>query len=99
MADVVSKTTPALPRGFLADLHDDTHRIGVLLFSTNVDPDNPWPTTYVAPFEVTSLLILVATIGVIVLCKQDEPRRPRPREEIIREAPPVESKRETASTR
>ena len=43
------------------DHQDDTHRIGRLLFST-----------YVAPFEITSLLILVATIGVIVLCKQEE---------------------------
>ena len=47
--------------------HDDTHRIGRLLFTRS----------YVAPFEITSLLILVATIGVIVLCKQDERRRPR----------------------
>ena len=50
--------------------NDDTHQIGRLLF-----------TRYVAPFEVTSLLILVATIGVIVLCKED----PR-----ARTAPPVE---------
>lgn len=49
------------------DHQDDTHRIGRLLFSA-----------YVAPFEVTSLLILVATIGVIVLCKQDEPQRRAP---------------------
>jgi NADH-quinone oxidoreductase subunit J len=44
------------------DKWDDTHQIGRLLF-----------TKYVAPFEVTSLLILVATIGVIVICKQDDP--------------------------
>jgi NADH-quinone oxidoreductase subunit J len=69
------------------DKQDDTHRIGRLLFSTV-----PGKTSYVAPFEITSLLILVATIGVIVLCKQDERRRPSPREEIIREAPPVEPK-------
>jgi NADH-quinone oxidoreductase subunit J len=67
------------------DQQDDTHRIGRLLF-----------TTYVAPFEVTSLLILVATIGVVVLCKQDERHRPSPREEITREAPPVEPPKETA---
>jgi NADH-quinone oxidoreductase subunit J len=67
---------------------DDTHQIGKLLF-----------TTYVAPFEVTSLLILVATVGVIVLCKQDEPRRPAPREAINREAPPIEPKKEPALTR
>jgi len=63
------------------DQQDDTHRIGRLLFGP-----------YVAPFEVTSLLILVATIGVVVLCKQDERRRPSPREEITREAPPVDPK-------
>ncbi len=92
---------PGASEGFLYDLSDDTHRIGRLLFATNVSPipDNPWPTSYVAPFEVTSLLILVATIGVIVLCKQDETRRPRPREEITREAPPLEPKKETVSTR
>ncbi len=75
------------------DQRDDTHRIGRLLFATNAGPDRP---SYVAPFEITSLLILVATIGVVVLCKQDERRRPSPREEIIREAPPVEPKKEPA---
>jgi NADH-quinone oxidoreductase subunit J len=69
------------------DKQDDTHRIGRLLF-----------TTYVAPFEITSLLILVATIGVVVLCKQDERRRPGPREEITREAPPVEPKEKALKT-
>jgi len=71
------------------DQMDDTHQIGRLLFRTNVGPYQP---TYVAPFEITSLLILVATIGVVVLCKQEERRRPSPREEITREAPPVEPK-------
>jgi NADH-quinone oxidoreductase subunit J len=65
------------------DRQDDTHQIGRLLF-----------TRYVAPFEVTSLLILVATIGVVVLCKQEERPRPSPREEIIREAPPIQPKNE-----
>jgi NADH-quinone oxidoreductase subunit J len=46
--------------------NDDTHQVGRALF-----------TRYVAPFEVTSLLILVATIGVVVLCK-DEPGVRRP---------------------
>jgi len=69
------------------DARDDTHQIGRLLF-----------TRYVAPFEVTSLLILVATIGVIVLCKQDEPRRPSTHEEIVREEPPISPKKETALT-
>jgi NADH-quinone oxidoreductase subunit J len=72
-----------------ADFGDDTHRIGHLLF-----------TRYVAPFEITSLLILVATIGVIVICKEDEPRRPDPREEIVREAPPRTAReKETAGVR
>jgi len=66
------------------DQQDDTHRIGRLLF-----------TSYIAPFEITSLLILVATIGVVVLCKQEERPRPSPHEEIIREAPPIEPKKET----
>jgi NADH-quinone oxidoreductase subunit J len=43
----------------IIESNDDTHRIGRLLF-----------TRYVAPFEVTSLLILVATVGVVVLCKE-----------------------------
>jgi NADH-quinone oxidoreductase subunit J len=72
-----------------ADFGDDTHRIGHLLF-----------TRYVAPFEITSLLILVATIGVIVICKEDEPPRPDPRELITREAPPrPERERQTAGVR
>jgi NADH-quinone oxidoreductase subunit J len=72
-----------------ADFGDDTHRIGRLLF-----------TRYVAPFEITSLLILVATIGVIVICKEDEPGRPDPREQIAREAPPrPERERQTAGVR
>jgi NADH-quinone oxidoreductase subunit J len=75
------------------DQRDDTHRIGLLLFATNT---NFGRTSYVAPFEITSLLILVATIGVIVLCKQEERPRPGPREEITREAPPVDPKKETA---
>jgi NADH-quinone oxidoreductase subunit J len=51
--------------------NDDTHQIGRLLF-----------TKYVAPFEVTSLLILVATIGVVVLCKETAPVRRKTDEEI-----------------
>jgi len=70
------------------DARDDTHQIARLLF-----------TRYVAPFEVTSLLLLVATIGVVVLCKQDELRRPTPREEIVREAPPLVPAKETVQTR
>ena len=68
------------------DMQDDTHQIGRLLFATDTSGGK---TSYVAPFEITSLLILVATIGVIVLCKQEDRPRPGPREEIIREAPPI----------
>jgi NADH-quinone oxidoreductase subunit J len=104
---LVGLTLNATPRGFVpqnalagesrslepgapippADLLDDTQRIGNRLF-----------THFVAPFEITSLLILVATIGVIVICKQDEPHR-SPHEEISREAPPARPKKETALTR
>ncbi len=51
--------------------NDDTHRIGRVLF-----------TRYVAPFEVTSLLILVATVGVIVLCKEEPSVRRKTEEEL-----------------
>jgi len=50
--------------------NDDTHQIGRLLF-----------TKYVAPFEVTSLLILVATVGVVVLCKEEAVPRRQPEKE------------------
>jgi NADH-quinone oxidoreductase subunit J len=73
------------------DNQDDTHRIGRLLFSTR-----PGQTSYVAPFEITSLLILVATVGVIVLCKGDERPRAGRREEIVREAPPVQNTNDPA---
>ena len=79
------QTADATPTPGVTDAQDDTHQIGKLLF-----------TTYVAPFEVTSLLILVATVGVIVLCKQEERPRPGRREEITREAPPVDPKKEPA---
>ena len=66
--DIQSGKLAAPPAVTLSN--DDTHQIGRLLFSR-----------YVAPFEVTSLLILVATIGVIVLCKEDAPvRRPTNKE-------------------
>lgn len=87
---------PESSSGYLSDLSDDTHWIGRLLFATNLGPSR---TAYIAPFEVTSLLILVATIGVIVLCKHDEPRRASPREDIAREAPPRADKPEPVSTR
>jgi NADH-quinone oxidoreductase subunit J len=79
------------------DRMDDTHRIARLLFATAPARGQSATsfTSYVAPFEVTSLLILVATIGVIVLCKEEERPRPERRELITREAPPVPD-RETA---
>jgi len=89
---IVARTLYAMPGGSITtdslppQTKDDTHQIGHLLFST-----------YVAPFEITSLLILVATIGVIVLCKQGEPQRPAPGEEINSEAPPIKPK-ETSLT-
>ncbi len=93
---IVARTLYATPGGSITadstplplQTSDDTHQIGRLLF-----------TTYVAPFEITSLIILVATIGVIVLCKQDEPRPPSPGEDATRKTPPVESKKETSLTR
>jgi NADH-quinone oxidoreductase subunit J len=56
----VSQAAASAAPTLAMDRNDDTHQIGRLLFST-----------YVAPFEITSLLILVATIGVIVLCKHE----------------------------
>jgi NADH-quinone oxidoreductase subunit J len=91
---LVALTLNGLPWGSVSEnslppqIKDDTHQIGHLLFST-----------YVAPFEITSLLILVATIGVIVLCKQDNPSRPSPGEEIDREAPSIAPPKETSPTR
>jgi NADH-quinone oxidoreductase subunit J len=80
------------------DKLDDTHQIGRLLFRTQPGRREDWKTftSYVAPFEITSLLILVATVGIIVLCKQDERPRPQRREDITREAPPVREERESA---
>jgi NADH-quinone oxidoreductase subunit J len=59
--------------------NDDTHQIGRLLFNR-----------YVAPFEVTSLLILVATIGVVVLCKEDSSERRTPKRAGTEEKPKPE---------
>ena len=87
--DPVYGQNGSAPEQLRADHWDDTHQIGRLLFNR-----------YVAPFEITSLLILVATIGVIILCKQDEPPRPAPHEDIAREAPPLHPKEiETVSAR
>jgi NADH-quinone oxidoreductase subunit J len=57
--------------------NDDTHQIGRALF-----------TRYVAPFEVTSLLILVATIGVVVLCKEPAALRRKTAAEVDRDKHP-----------
>jgi len=59
--------------------NDDTHQIGRFLFNR-----------YVAPFEVTSLLILVATIGVVVLCKEDPAERRAPKRAGMEEKPKPE---------
>jgi NADH-quinone oxidoreductase subunit J len=61
----------------VAEPNDDTHQIGRLLF-----------TRYVAPFEVTSLLILVATIGVVVLCKEPTALRRKTAAEVDRDKHP-----------
>ena len=68
---------PGASDSVLADFNDDTHQIGRLLF-----------TTYVAPFEVTSLLILVATVGVVVLCKEEAPVRRKTAGEVDAEPQP-----------
>jgi hypothetical protein len=80
------------------DKFDDTHHIGRMLFATKPGPRQSAAefTSYVAPFEITSLLILVATIGIIVLCKQDDRPRPQRGEEITREAPPKRTEQEAA---
>jgi NADH-quinone oxidoreductase subunit J len=57
--------------GPVRESDDDTHRIGRMLF-----------TKYVAPFEITSLLILVATVGVVVLCKEEPTVRRKTDEEV-----------------
>ena len=67
----------AAPRP-VVEPNDDTHRIGRQLFSH-----------YVAPFEVTSLLILVATIGVVVLCKEPAALRRKTAVEIDRDKNPA----------
>lgn len=83
---IQAHTATQSPSQAQEDQGDDTHQIGRMLFNTNVRGNQ---TSYVAPFEITSLLILVATIGIIVLCKQDDRPRPHRHEEITREAPPV----------
>jgi NADH-quinone oxidoreductase subunit J len=72
---IVSGERPGPPP--VTEPNDDTHQIGRLLF-----------TRYVAPFEVTSLLILVATIGVVVLCKEPAALRRKTPTEIDRDKHP-----------
>ena len=86
--EIAATASGAEPTQEQSDRMDDTHQIGRLLFRTQVGPYQP---SYVAPFEITSVLILVATIGVIVLCKRTEPK-PSRRDAITREAPPVPDK-------
>ncbi len=68
--DEISTGQRPVPKRVI-ESNDDTHRIGRVLF-----------TRYVAPFEVTSLLILVATVGVIVLCKEEATVRRKTEEEL-----------------
>ena len=87
--DAVYGTTGSAAPQAIEDHWDDTHQIGRLLF-----------TKYVAPFEITSLLILVATIGVIVLCKRDEPTHRAPNEALVGHLPTLgKTEREPVSTR
>lgn len=53
-----------LPAEGAADTADNTLAIGTTLFST-----------YLFPFEVASLILLVAMIGAIILAKRDFPER------------------------
>ncbi len=53
-----------LPAQTAADTADNTLAIGTTLFST-----------YLFPFEVASLILLVAMIGAIILAKRDFPER------------------------
>jgi NADH-quinone oxidoreductase subunit J len=53
------KATPATPAGS-PPVEGDTHALGMLLFSH-----------YALPFEVVSVLLLVAMIGVILLSKRN----------------------------
>ena len=65
------------PLAPVPESNDDTHQIGRVLF-----------TKYVAPFEITSLLILVATVGVVVLCKEEAPVRRKTAGEVDAEPQP-----------
>jgi len=73
--EIASGKRPAPKR--IVEVNDDTHQVGRLLF-----------TRYVAPFEVTSLLILVATVGVVVLCKEDAQVRRKTAAEVDAEPRP-----------
>ena len=71
-----------------SESNDDTHQIGRALF-----------TRYVAPFEVTSLLILVATVGVVVLCKEEPSVRRKTDEEVDADPHPKKSGPALTTTR
>jgi len=55
-----SETPPMPPAGSVAEVVGNTETIGDVLY-----------TTYLFPFEVASLILLVAMIGAIVLAKRD----------------------------
>jgi NADH-quinone oxidoreductase subunit J len=64
LADSLSAPPAALPRVDI-ETGDNTLAIGETLFST-----------YLFPFEVASLILLVAMIGAIVLAKREVPETP-----------------------
>ena len=60
MLVVIAKQFPAAPAGSPAHLDGSPAAIGHLLFQN-----------YVLPFEITSVLILVAVLGAVVLAKKE----------------------------
>ncbi|MFM2126179.1 MAG: NADH-quinone oxidoreductase, rane subunit, partial [Acidobacteriota bacterium] len=64
LAGSLSAQPAALPRADL-ETGDNTLAVGETLFST-----------YLFPFEVASLILLVAMIGAIVLAKREVPETP-----------------------
>jgi NADH-quinone oxidoreductase subunit J len=64
LAGSLSAPPAALPRADL-ETGDNTLAVGETLFST-----------YLFPFEVASLILLVAMIGAIVLAKREGPETP-----------------------
>lgn len=63
LAPVVAASYITAPRG--APLSDDPVVLGQALYST-----------FALPFEITSVILLIAIIGTVVLAKRDTPRAP-----------------------